>query len=52
MKPLRSSYPPSHLLGGKEYTDSLRTNIRETFKRVRDGTPAQRRPVEPNRGQR
>ena len=34
-RPLRSSYPSSHLLGGMPYRSSAHTDVAATFARVR-----------------
>ena len=43
LKPLRSSYPDTSLLGGMKYTDSASTDIRIVIQRERERIERERR---------
>ena len=42
-RPLRSSWPTSHLLGGFDYTNSAATDIAKTIRRERERIERERR---------
>ena len=43
LKPLRSSYPDTSLLGGMPYRNSSSTSVAETFRRERERLERERR---------